>query len=34
VEPEIVTDELRWSPRDGVEPFVLPVVEYFDEIAR
>ena len=34
VEPEIVTDELRWAPRDGVEPFLLPVAEYFDEIAR
>jgi len=34
VEPEIVTKTLEWTPRNGVEPLVLSVTEYFDEIAR
>ncbi len=34
VEPEIVTETLEWVPREGVEPFVLRVAEYFDEILR
>lgn len=33
-EPEIITETLTWSPRDGIEPFALHLPEYFDEIAR
>jgi Uma2 family endonuclease len=32
VEPEILTDVLRWAPRAGVAEFVLDVGAYFDEV--
>ena len=31
-EPQVITDELVWSPREGVAPFTLDVVAYFDEV--
>lgn len=34
VEPEIVTETLEWVPREGVEPLVVRLTEFFDEIVR
>ena len=31
-EPQVITDELVWSPREGVARFTLDVVAYFDEV--
>jgi Uma2 family endonuclease len=33
VEPEIVTDDLMWLPREGVVPFRLQIGAYFDKVA-
>ena len=34
VEPEIVTDALRWAPHSGVAEFELDVGAYFDEVGE
>lgn len=34
LEPEIVTETLEWVPREGVEPLVVRLTEFFDEIVR
>jgi Uma2 family endonuclease len=31
-EPDVITDELVWAPREGVPPFSLSVAAYFDEV--
>ncbi len=31
-EPQIITDELGWTPREGIAPFTLDVAGYFDDV--
>ncbi len=33
-EPDVITDELVWAPREGIPPFTLRVTEYFDEVDK
>jgi Uma2 family endonuclease len=33
-EPTILTEELEWTPREGIPPLTIRIPDFFDEIAR